>query len=114
MKNIILITGIIFLVTNLLIGMIISFYPNFNMWLNCVVIGTNTILLYSLNMITLKDAFKISLSSFFAIMGIIEFILGMFAPEQMKDNWYLIIIIIALLIKAILLVITNMISKTVK
>lgn len=114
MKNTTLIIGVILLAANLLFGSILSFYPTFNMLLNCGVIAATTLLLYSLRCITLKDGFYISLSMLFGIFGIIEFILGLFAPQRYENNWYLIAIILIVVIKAIILTITNIISKTIK
>jgi len=113
MKNITLITGIILLVANLLFGSILSVYPNFNMWLNCGVIAATTILIYFLGIITLKDGFRISLSMLFGIFGFIAFILGLFAPQQYIDNWYLIAIILIVALETILLTITHIISKNI-
>jgi hypothetical protein len=114
MKNITLITGIILLVANLLFGSILSVYPTFNMCLNCGVIAATTTLLYVLKCITLKDGYYVSLSMLFGIMGIIEFILGLFAPQRYTDNWYLITIILLVIFEAIVLTITHIISKTIK
>ncbi len=113
MKNITLITGIILLLANLLLGSTLSAYPAFNMWLNCGVIATTTTLLYILRCISLKDGFYISLSMLFGTLGIAEFILGLFAPEQYKNNWYLIAITFIVVIEAVILTITSVISKKV-
>ncbi|MDR1201821.1 MAG: hypothetical protein LBL58_09375 [Tannerellaceae bacterium] len=111
MKNIILIIGIILFVTNLLFGSILSIYLTFNIWLNCGVIAVTTTLLYTLTCITLKDGFRISLSILLGIMGFIEFVLGLFAPQRYIDNWYLIAIILIVVFEAIILTITHIISK---
>lgn len=113
MKNITLIIGIILFVANLLFGSILSFYPSFNMWLNCGVIAATTILIYMLGIITLRDGFRISLSMLFGILGFIDFFLGLFAPQHYENNWYLITIIVIVAFEAILLTITLIISKTI-
>ena len=111
MRNITLITGFILLVANLLFGSILSSYPAFNMWLNSGVIVANTVLIYALSIITLRDAFKISLSFLFGVLGFIVFVLGLFAPQQYTDNWYLIAIVLIVAFEAIILTITHIISK---
>ena len=111
MKNITLIAGIILLVVNLLFGSILSSYPSFNMWLNCGVIVATTALLYLLRTITLKDGFYISLYMLFGILGFIAFILGLYAPQQYTDNWYLITIILIVAFEAIVLSVTHIVSK---
>jgi len=111
MKNITLITGIILLLANLLFGSILSIYPLFNMLLNSGVIIATTALLYIVGRITLKDAFKISLTFLFGFFGFIVFILGLFAPQKFTDNWYLISIILIITFEAIVLTITHIVSK---
>ena len=114
MKNITLIIGIILLIVNLLFGAILSIYPSFNMWLNCGIIAVTTLLLYTLRCITLKDGYYIALFMLFGIAGFIAFILGLLAPQQFENNWYLIIIVLIVAMEGILLAITNKISKTIK
>ena len=114
MKNITIIVGFILLIANLLFGSILSFYLSFNMWLNCGVIAATTALIYLLSIITIKDGFRISLSMLFGTFGVIEFILGLFAPQHYENNWYLIAIIIIVAFEAIVLTITHIVSKTIK
>jgi len=112
-KNIVLITGFILLIANLLIGSILSVYPAFNMLLNSGVIIANTVLLYLLSIITLKDGFRISLSFLFSFFGLVEFILGLIAPQRYEDNGYLLAVILIVAFEAIMLVITHLVSKNV-
>ncbi|MBV4206203.1 hypothetical protein KSZ28_21115 [Bacteroides salyersiae] len=114
MRKIILLIGLICLVVNILLGITLSSYSTFNMGLNCAVIMLNIFLLYILNSITLRDAFKISLGLLFSFFGLIEFILGLKAVEQFENNLALVSIIIIGAIEAILLVITTVNSKTIK
>ena len=111
MKNITLIVGIVLLVANLLFGSILSSYPNFNAGLNCGVIAATTALLYILKIIRLKDGYYISLYMLFGLLGFISFLLGLFAPQQYADNWYLIAIILIVAFEAIVLTIAHIISK---
>ena len=113
MKNITLIIGIILLVANLLFGSILSFYPSFNMWLNCGVIAATTALLYILKSVQLKDGYYIPLYMLFSIFGIIEFLLGLFAPQRYENNGYLIVIVLIVAFEAIVLAVTHIVSKKV-
>lgn len=114
MKNIILLVGLIALVANILLGTVISAYSTFNIVLNSSVIVFNALFIYLINVVTLKDAFKISLSMFFSLFGIIEYVLGFFASQQFTNNWYLVLIILAIAIEAAVLVVIHIISKTIK
>jgi tellurite resistance protein TehA-like permease len=111
MKTVILITGLILFITNLLFSSIIHVYPIFNVGLNCGVIVVTTLLLYIVNHIRLKDGFRTSLFMLFCIFGLVEFILGLIAPQHYKGNWYLIVIIFIVAVESIILVITNIVSK---
>lgn len=111
MKNITLITGAILLVTNILIGMVLTAYQPFNVVITSIVVAATTALIYSLRCMTLKDAFYISLTGIFSFIGIIAFVLGLFAPQQFSNNWYLIVIFLLIAIEAILLLIANKTSK---
>lgn len=113
MKSLILIIGSLLFIANLLLALLISAYEPFNMWLNCAVISINTILLFAVATLRLKDAFRISLSTLFPLAGIIEFICGFFVAPRFEDNLMVVFIIMALLVQSIILIITNYISKSV-
>lgn len=112
MKNITLITGLILLLTNILIGLVLSAYQPFNIVVSSIVIIATTALIYSMRCMTLKDAFYISLTGIFGIVGIIAFVLGLFAPQRFADNWYLIVIFLLIAFEAIMLLIAHKTSKT--
>ena len=114
MKKIILSSGIALLVMNLLFGLLLSIYDAINLSLSSAVIVITTLLLYLINAMTLKDGYKISLLFLFIAIGFIEYLLSFFAPNQVKENWWLIIIMGLFTIEFILLVITTTISKRIK
>lgn len=99
---------------NLLFGLILSFYDAINLSLSSAVIIITTLLLYLINAMTLKDGYKISLLFLFLAIGFIEYLLSFFALNQVKGNWWLIIVIGLFTIEFILLVITNIVSKRIK
>lgn len=111
MKTITLTLGVICLIANILFGLILTSYESFNVWLNSFVILLNTLLLYLVNCINLKDAYKVSLNGLFPVFSIAEFIGGLFAPARYENNFALIIIILALAFEAALLVITYKVSN---
>lgn len=114
MKNTILILGSLALVVNVLLGLLLSRYSNFNMEVNCGVIVLNTALLYCLWQFNLRDAFRISFSFLFSFLGIAELFLGCFMPQKLEDNGYLIAIIAILFVEIALFVITNILSNKIK
>lgn len=111
MKKGILIIGCIIMIANILLGAIITSYSVFNVCVTSIVIAVTTALLIGIASSKLKDAFKISLNFLFAFFGLIEFVLGIFAPEQYKNNWYLIAIICLIIIESIFLTFGRVNSK---
>lgn len=111
-KPIIYLTAIILFV-NLLMGLLLSSYEVFNICLTSVTILITGILLVILHSINLKDAYAISLSTFFIVIGIIEFILAIISPQHISDNGYVISCIILYVVQVIILLICKQISKQV-
>ena len=111
MKNLTLVIGGIILLLNLLIGMIFSAYKPFNIGLNSAVIIVNTLMLYSLGVVQIKDGFKISLSFLFLIAAVIELKLGLFVPETFENNFALTILILLFAGQIILYAIAYFVSK---
>lgn len=113
MKRLIIITTIILLVVNGLLGLILTTYHSINFYLNSGVILLTGILLVIISSTHLKDAFKISLYSLFTIVGGIEYILGFFAPEEWNNNWFIILVLAVSAIEIIIILLTNyVINKT--
>ena len=111
MKKTFLIIGLLILLANIAIGLIVSSYSIFNMCASSLVIVANTLLLAFIAKSKIKDAFKIPLTLLFVLLGIIQFVLAILSPEQYKDNWYLIAIIILVIIESIFIVISSVFSK---
>lgn len=83
----------------------------FNVGVNSAVIVVTMALLYILKVIKMKDAFVISQSFLSLFLGLVEFILGCFAPQRFDDNWYLVVIILLIAFEGILLLMTNLMSN---
>ena len=111
MKNLTLVIGGIVLLLNLVIGLIFSSYKPFNIGLNSGVIIVNTLMLYSLGVIQIKDGFRISLSFLFLIAAAIEFILGFFVPETYENSITLTMLILLFAGQVILYLIAYFVSK---
>jgi hypothetical protein len=111
MKNLILIFGIGLISINTLIGLIFSSYSIINWVVNDVIIISNSLALYYLSISKQKDAFKISISFLTVILGIIQFILCLFMPQTIENNFILISIVGILVIEVFLISITSYFSK---
>lgn len=99
------------LVVNGLLGLILTAYQSTNVYLNSAVILLSGIALWVVSSMNLKDAFKISLTSLFAIIGGTEYILGFFAPSEWSNNWFVILVIAILAIEIILVLLTNFVTN---
>ena len=111
MKRLIILTTIILLVVNGLLGLILTTYQSTNVYLNSAVILLTGIVLWVVSSANLKDAFKISLTSLFAVIGGIEYILGFFAPNEWSNNWFAILVIVILAIEIIIVLVTNLVTN---
>lgn len=113
MKKVILLSSAVLLVANVILGLILSFYGGFNLLFSSIVIVATGALLLITDTIQLKDGYKASLTTFFVIAGIFEFVLSLIAPNRI-DNWWLILFIAIIAFEVIMLIITNTISRKIK
>ena len=111
MKRLIILTTIILLVVNGLLGLILTAYQSTNVYLNSAVILLSGIVLWVVSTTHMKDAFKISLTSLFAVVGGIEYILGFFAPAEWSNNWFAILVIAILAIEIFIVLVTNLVTN---
>ncbi|MDD7528777.1 MAG: hypothetical protein PUK04_04855 [Bacteroidales bacterium] len=114
MKKTILLLGGLTITVNILLGVLISVYSVFNMGVNCGIIAINTVLLVSLYVLNVRDAFRISFSFLFSILAIVEIILGCLMPQKLQDNGYLIASLVSLFFEIIPIVVINILSNKIK
>ncbi|MBQ0153867.1 MAG: hypothetical protein KBS70_03675 [Bacteroidales bacterium] len=114
MKHLTLIIGVLLLVLNFVIGLIVSAYDTFNMSVNSGVILITTIFIWLLYKMALRDAYRISLTLLFVVIGIIQFVIGCFMPQQFHDNWVLLIEILCFGFEVLMIIVTNFISNKIK
>lgn len=111
MKKVILFSSAALLVVNILAGLILSAYEPFNIVATSVVILITMGLLYATTAIQLKDAFRVSLCMIFAFVGLILFLLMLFSPNQIQDNWTVIVALVLIIIEIIVLYLAHWVSK---
>ena len=111
MNKTILTIGSVLLIVNIIFGVILPLYQTFNVGVNSFVIVLTAALIFSLNKLKLRDAFCISLTAVFATCGIGQFVLGVFSPISLINNWYLIAIVVILTFEVILLILSSKTSK---
>ena len=111
MKKVILFSSAALLVVNILAGLIMSAYESFNIVATSAIILITMGLLYATTVIQLKDAFRVSLCMIFAFVGLILFLLMLFSPHQIQDNWAMIVALVLIIIEIIVLYIAHGVSK---
>lgn len=113
MKKTTLIITAILLIVNILFGVLLPSFKPFNVGFTSIVILLTGGLIYLLQCIKMKDAFAISLSFVFAVLGIVEYVLAILSPAHIPDNGYVIATIVLLVIQLIILLICNLTSNKV-
>ena len=89
MKKILVVAGVTFTV-NLLVGLLLSFYPWQNMLFTSLAILVNTLLMALLFALGAESTHRLSVGMIFGVIGLFEYFSGLFAPVHFKDNWWLI------------------------
>lgn len=114
MKGLTFILGLLMLAINIVAGKILSAYAPFNMWANCGVIIVNVIFLWLVDVVHMKDGFRVSLNSLFPFLGVIEFLCIAFCRSQLEDNGTVIFVLLLILLQIILLLIANQTSRSIQ
>ena len=114
MKGLSFILGLLVLAINIVAGKILSAYAPFNMWANCIVIIVNVILLWLVDIVHMKDGFRVSLYSLFPLLGVIEFLCIAFCPSQLEDNGAVISVLLLILLQIVLLLAANQASRSIQ
>lgn len=105
---------ILLLLVNFAAGWLLSAYEPFNVCFTSIVIVITAVLIGLLRAVKLKDAFVISLSFLFSFLGTVQFVLGCVSPARVEDNGCVIASVVILAFEAIVLLICNLTSKTIK
>ena len=102
MKSYVLTIGTVFLILNILIGLICSSLSWVNISASSVAILLNTTLAYYMFGDNVKTSFKVSLMFIIPIITIIEYLISLFMPNKLENNYALIIILILLFLELII------------
>ena len=114
MKKTIILTGLMLIILNLLLGLLLSFYGWINVTASSLVVVVVVALLLVVNEVTLKDGFKAALTILFALAGLLQYIIACFMPNRWEDNWGLIVIVILVVLQAFLLMACHIVSCKIK
>lgn len=110
MKRILIISGIV-LLTNLLLGLVISSYAGLHLLFTSMAIVLNTLLLFATFIRPMKSTHRYSLGMVFFAIGGLEFLTGFFAPQTWHDNWWLVMTLVLTCVQIIVLVLNFTLAK---
>ena len=111
MKNSILITGIILVLINTLLGLIIKDYATHKMLLADFSITLSTGLLYLMYKMKTADGFKIGYTLLFSFTGFIRFISAVLSSSEFKNNYAILVFFIVLCIECVLIFVSHAIRN---
>ena len=111
MKKIIIFTTLALIAANGLAGLLISGYQPFNAIATSIALLITGILLYTVARIPLKDAFRVSLVFIISFIGLVLYLLMLFAKPQLQDNWCVIAGTVVLVIETVFIYIAYILSK---
>ena len=101
MKTSTLFIGIVLIIINSVSGFIISDYKPFNIIMTDVSLLLTIAAIYGSSISKMADGFKIGLSFLLVITGIIRFICGLLASQEISNNIGLIVFLVVLGFEAI-------------
>lgn len=111
MKQIVLTLSAIFLFANLAFGLILESFDTFNLLMSSGVIIFTTIIQLAVELIKMKDGFKVPLYVINSFCGIIEYIIALIAKNDMSNNWFYVLLIVIVAFQLFVLFTTNITSK---
>lgn len=106
-----LIVFCLLLVVNVLAGFMFNGYEWTNVCYSSSVLIVNLVFIIMLQTVNLKDAFKIAMSVFLPVIGVIEFVLTLLAPKEFAENGYLMGLIGFIAFQMLVFLIINVVSK---
>jgi len=108
MRKIFLSIGIVIIIINSIIYSFISTYTLFNCLVSNSIVLLNTIFLYYISVKKITDGFKVALSFLVPILGLINFVLAITMHNQIKDNYYILFILLIFGLQLLLILISRL------
>lgn len=93
MKNLLIVTGIMLIFLNTIIGLIISKYLPFNYLMVDFSVLISVILIYLFSNNSVSTGYKIGLTVLFLFTGLIKIIFCVISPPHFQDNLYVVTIL---------------------
>ena len=110
MKTIVLIAGLLFLILNIVAGLILNGYNNFNDGLVAFSIVTTTLSIYLLFNIRYDDLSRKFVTFILVLIGVLKILFSLFSIASFRDN-YSILWILGLIFIEIIILLVNYYNK---
>ena len=111
MKNLILLSFVILVILNTVIGILFETMDIFNVFITDISLLSSALLIILLYTVPLVDGFKFGLTIFFSFTAIIKYFLCFFSPYYISQNIPLIITLILLSVEALLFLIVKTVNN---
>lgn len=111
MKKVILIVAGLMVLVNIILSLVIEAYSSMTMLQGCAVVVINAAILMLVQCLKLSDAYRYSLNTLFAIATIGEWLTAFFAPNELTNNWFIVVALVILVLEILLLIVSNSITN---
>lgn len=111
MKKVILIVAGLMILMNVILSLVIEAYSSMAMLQGCAVVAINAVILLLVQYLKLSDAYRYSLNTLFTIVTIGEWITAFFAPNELTNNWFIVVALVILVLEVLLLIASNSITN---
>ena len=110
--GVILIVAGLMIMMNVILSLVIETYSFMAVLQGCAVVVISTIILLLVQCLRLSNAYRYSLNALFSFSTIGEWITAFFAPNELINNWFVVVALIILVLEVLLLVASNSITNT--
>ena len=110
MKNIVLVAGLLFLILNVVAGLLFTSYNIFNDIMVAFSIITTTVVVYILFCLKKGDLSRMFLTFVFILTGFLKILFALFSPSTLRNN-YSILFILGLIFVEIIILLANYYNK---
>lgn len=111
MKKVILIVAGLMVLMNVVLSLVIEAYTSMAMLQGCAVVAISVVILMLVQCLKQSDAYRYSLNTLFTIVTIGEWITAFFAPNELTNNWFIVVALVILIIEVLLLIASNSITN---
>ena len=111
MKKVILIVAGLMILMNVILSLVIEAYSSMAMLQGCAVVVISVVMLILVQCLKLNDAYRYSLNTLFSMVTIGEWVTAFFAPNELANDWFVVVALVILVLEILLLIASNSITN---